>query len=334
MARILFAAPKKAVELMFTPHALERLAGVAELVFNESDRTFTEEEKSKALKDVDVVISGWHDSPLTPANYEAANRLKLVVNYGQSISHQSPEFAMDKGIKFSNAGPELARSVAEFCVGLILAGLRNIPQLDETLKTQGFRATDKIPSGLDVLGKTLGFVGFGLIGSRVAELMRAFGAEYIAYDPFVPDERLEALGARRVGLEELFEKSDIVTVHVGLTPETRGLIGAELLNRLKLGALLVNTARAHVIEEAPLLKLAQEGRIRVALDVYWKEPLPDDSPWRQLPNVVLTPHRAGGRDEDMVKRMGEFIAEDVVAFLTEGKLPRGLVTREKLALMT
>jgi len=334
MAKIFVGQPRSAVEKLFTPEALTVLQAAGEVVFNEQYRGLDEAAKSEALAEATVAITGWSDSKLTPANYDAAPNLKLVTLYGQSLKNIAPEYGMDRGILYSNASPELAVSVAELCVGLLFSALRFIPQLDTAIKQEGYGSSRKVPEGLDLFGKTLGFVGFGFIGSRVAELLRPFGARYIVFDPYVSAEKLAQYDAERVGLNELFERADVVSVHSGLTEETRGLISTEQIGRMKDEAILVNTARAHVIEEAPLLEAATSGRIRVALDVYWQEPLPDDSPWRKLPNAFLTPHRAGGADRDMVHRMGLFLARDIERFLVRGETPIGLVTREMLARMT
>jgi phosphoglycerate dehydrogenase-like enzyme len=334
MARIFVGQPRAAVANLFTEEALGVLQSAGEVVFNEQEKGLDEVTKSEAMAEAEVVITGWSDSKITPDNYDAAPNLKLVTLYGQSLMNIAPEYGMDRGILYSNASPELAISVAELCVGLLFSALRFIPQLDTVMKQQGYGGSHTVPEGFDLFGKTLGFVGFGFIGARVAELLRPFGAKYIVFDPYVSDEKLARFKAERVSLNELFERSDVVSVHSGLTEETRGLISAEQIARMKDNATLVNTARAHVIEEAPLLEAARNGRIRVALDVYWQEPLPDDSPWRKLPNVVLTPHRAGGADRDMVKRMGLFLARDIERFLVRGETPIGLVTREMLARMT
>ena len=170
-------------------------------------------------------------------------------------------------------------------------------------------------AGMVLCGKTLGLVGLGVTGRRVAEYGKAFGMEVIAWSQNLTAETAAALGVTRVEKKELLERSDVLSIHVVLSERTRDLIHAEELSWMKRTAILINTSRGPIVNEAALIAALTKGRLRgAALDVYNQEPLPDDSPLRRLDNVVLTPH-LGYASEDSMRLFYEGTVEVVAAFL-------------------
>jgi D-3-phosphoglycerate dehydrogenase len=177
---------------------------------------------------------------------------------------------------------------------------------------------------VEIRGKTLGLIGAGRIGSEVARRARAFGLDLAAYDPYLTEERAEELGVRRESLEELLGRSDFVSLHVPLTEATRGMLGAEQLGLMKKGAFLVNAARGGVVDEWALARALQDGHLSgAAVDVFEAEPLGADSPLREAPNLVLTPH-LGASTAEAQERVALEISRSVAAALLHGDLSRAL----------
>jgi phosphoglycerate dehydrogenase-like enzyme len=177
-------------------------------------------------------------------------------------------------------------ATAELAFALILACARQLPA--EFARMREGRWQDSIGSVLE--GRTLGLLGFGRIGGRMARIGAAFGMIPVAWSPNLTHERAEAGGARLVSREALFRDSDAVSVHLVLGPSTRGIVGAAELGLMRQGAILINTARGPLVDEAALVEAVRAGRLRAGLDVFDREPLPADHPLRSLPNAVLTPH--------------------------------------------
>ena len=163
-------------------------------------------------------------------------------------------------------------------------------------------------------GKTLGLLGLGNIGARVASIGKAFGMECVAWSQNLTPEKAQSAGARLVSKDELFEKSDVVTIHLVLSERTRGLVRAEDLERMKPGSMLVNTSRGPIIVEPDLLKILKTRNIHAALDVYEREPLPADHPLRTMENVTLSPH-LGYVHEDNYRIFYRDTVDNVAAFL-------------------
>jgi len=248
---------------------------------------------------------------------------------GGSLRHLDASYILDRGITIINTGWAMSNAVAEFSVALMLCGLRDIVFMVDVLRSDGW---GRARNPLDLTGKPVGLIGFGMIGRRVAELLRPFQCETHVYDPHVTDETVAAAGCVRTDLYDLLRQSFVVSLHAGLTAETRGLLGAKELALFPDGGLLVNTARAAVVDEAALMAELASGRIRAALNVFWREPLAQDHPIRKMDNVILTPH-GGGLTQDTQRRHSRSIVDDLERFF-RGEELRGGVARDMLSRMT
>ncbi|MCP4166946.1 MAG: 2-hydroxyacid dehydrogenase [Chloroflexi bacterium] len=240
--------------------------------------------------------------------------------------------ATARGIPVLNTPARNADSVADFALGLILVLGRNICRADRHVREYGWHVDGEIPyfhfRGPELAGKTLGLVGCGAIGRGLARRARALGMIVAIYDPYLSQEALGDLG-QLTSLDPVLSQSDFISLHVPVTPETRGMIGGAELRRMKRSAYLINTARAAIIDEQALFAALQEEQIAgAALDVFWQEPLPPDSPWRELDNVLLTPHLAGASDDVKVHHSA-MIVENVRA-LQQGSRPSRIVNPEVL----
>lgn len=255
-----------------------------------------------------------------------APRLRIVANLGVGVDNIDLQAASNRGILVSNTPDVLTEATADLGWALLLAVARRIVETDAELRTRGFPGWVFLPPhlGVDVHGKILGVVGFGRIGQAVARRGQGFGMHlYYASRSRKPDAE-RALGARFVTLDELLQKSDFVVLSTPLTPETRHLIGARELQRMKKDAILVNISRGPVVDETALVAELQEGTIRGAgLDVFEHEPRVHPG-LAGLKNVVLTPH-TGSATAATRRRMAD-LACDAVLAVFDGERPRNLVT--------
>jgi phosphoglycerate dehydrogenase-like enzyme len=197
----------------------------------------------------------------------------------------------------------------------MLAAVRRIPLGDAEIRAGKFQ--DNVPCGYELAGRTLGLVGLGRLGSRMAHYGKALGMEAIAWSQNLTAEAAKAQGAALVTKEELLARADVVSLHLVLSSRTRGIIGAADLARMKQGAVLINTSRGPLIDEAALIAALKANRIVAALDVYDREPLPPAHPLRTLPNTVLTPHIGYVVTEAMQNFYRQSV-ENMLAFL-DGK---------------
>ena len=198
------------------------------------------------------------------------------------------EEAAKLGITVTNTPGYGNNAVAEHALALLLAVAREVPRLDRLFRQKGW---DQFEPGFELRGKRLGLIGFGGIGARMAELGRALGMEVRAWTRNPSQARARQYGIDFIPLDQLLAESDVLSLHLLLTPETEGLLGAKELDRTKPGVVLINTARAELVDENALVERLQSGRIAAAgLDVFWEEPLPADHPLLTLDNAVLTPH--------------------------------------------
>jgi D-3-phosphoglycerate dehydrogenase len=251
----------------------------------------------------------------------AAPRLKVIARAGVGVDNIDVPAASAAGVTVVNAPTANVLSAAEHTVGLLLACARNIPAADASLRSGSWQRSRF--TGVELAGKTVGIVGLGRVGALVAERLRAFGVQLLAFDPYLEPVRAEQLGAYLVGLRELMSQSDFITVHLPRTPETIGLIGEEELRWAKPTVRVVNAARGGVIDETALAIALKEGRIAgAAVDVFDTEPC-TESPLFDFGNVVVTPH-LGASTEEAQERAGLAVAASVLLALSGQPAP-GLV---------
>jgi len=231
---------------------------------------------------------------------EGSDSLEVIGRAGVGVDNIDIEAATRRGIAVLNAPAANTYSTAELAFALILAAARNIPAADASVRAGEWKR--KALKGSQLFGKTIGVVGAGRIGAEMVRRARAFGMRVLAFDPYVTAERANELGLALVSLDKLLESSDIVTVHVPLTEENRGLIGEEQIARMPDGAMLINAARGGLVDEGAVAAALVSGKLGAAgLDVYEREPLPEDSPLRSAPNLVFTPHIGASTAEAQVE---------------------------------
>lgn len=250
----------------------------------------SEDAAAQKLAEFDIILSMRERTPLPASLIERLPRLRMLGITGVQNRSLDLVACTAKKIMVSNTvGQGRHRdSTAELALGLMLAVARSIPAADANMRAGRFQ--EGLPAGMSMSGKTIGIVGLGKLGIQMARYAKALGMNLLAWSENLTAERVEAEGGTLVSKEELFSRSDVVSIHLVLSPRSRGLIGATELARMKQGAILVNTSRGPIIEEGALIAALESGRIRAGLDVFDREPLPPEHPLRRAPNVVLTPH--------------------------------------------
>jgi D-3-phosphoglycerate dehydrogenase len=271
-----------------------------------------EDELARIIKGFDGLIV--RSKPLvTRKVIESADRLKVIARAGVGLDNIDVKAAEERGIALINAPESSTQSVAELAIGLMLAVARKIAFSDRRMR-EGYWAK-KEAMGVELSGKTLGVIGAGRIGSAVARIAKyGFNMHILYYDVVCRDDLNKELGAECVSIEELLKRSDIVTIHVPLLPETRHMINEEKLRLMKKTAILINTSRGAVVDTAALVKALSEGWIAGAgLDVFEEEPLSMEHPLTKLDNVVLTPH-IGASTKEAQEKAGVEVARKIVEF--------------------
>ncbi|WP_216206014.1 D-2-hydroxyacid dehydrogenase family protein [Amycolatopsis aidingensis] len=244
------------------------------------------DELVRRLAGAEVVVAMRERTPFPAELLDRLPDLRLLVSTGRRNAAIDIAAARERGILVCGTG-YLPEPTAEHTWALILAAMRNLPREERSMRDGGWQLG--LGSGLH--GRTLGLLGLGRLGSRVAAVGAAFGMEVIAWSQNLTAEHAAGQGVTAVGREELFERSDVLSIHLVLSDRTRGLVGAAELAAMKPTAWLVNTSRGPIVREEALIEALRAGRIGgAALDVYDTEPLPSDHPLRALPNTVLTPH--------------------------------------------
>lgn len=236
------------------------------------------------------------DTRVTAERLDAAPHLMVIGRAGTGVDNIDVDAATRRGVAVLTAPGANTVSTAEHTIALLLSLLRRVPAAAASMR-EG-RWDRKQFAGSELFGKRLGIVGLGRIGIRVARVARAFGMSVVAYDPYLPRERADEIGAELLPLDEVLTSADVVTLHLPLTDETRQLMNRERLAAMKPGAVLVNAARGGLIDTVALLEALETGRLAgAALDVFDPEPLPADSPLRRQERLLLTPHLAASTAE-------------------------------------
>jgi glyoxylate reductase len=304
------------------------IAGVADqLVISEEDRPLTVEELQESVRGFDAVLCMLHD-PIDVRVLEAAKGCRIFANMAVGYNNIDVTEATRLGILVTNTPGVLTEATADLAWALILAVSRRVAEGDRVMRAGEFTGWGpNYMLGGDVTGRTLGLVGPGRIATAVAE--RAFGFKMpLLYSGRRPSPGLDALGARRVDLDDLLAESDFVSLHVPLTTETTHLIDARRLGLMKPSAYLINTSRGPVVDEAALVEVLKAGKIAGAgLDVYAREPLMADG-LADCDNAVLLPH-LGSATFQTRSNMSQIAAENVIAVL-QGRRPPNLINPDAL----
>lgn len=272
----------------------------------ESQRSGQDLHLRDQIGSADAIILGTEQ--LTREDMEKIVGLQIVARTGVGTDNIDLIAAKDLGIRVTNTPGTNAIAVAEYAIGLMLSAARKISAGEASVRSHKWQRF----SGIELHGKTLGILGFGRIGSRVAQIAQSFGMEVLAYDPAVNEAGFSAAQVRGVSLDALLMRSDFISVHLPLTATTRNLLDAAAIQKMKPTAYLINSARGGILDEDALVQALQENLLGgAALDVFASEPIATNSPLKSVPNLVLTPHMGGATHE--ARAMSERVAATSIA---------------------
>jgi D-3-phosphoglycerate dehydrogenase / 2-oxoglutarate reductase len=290
-----------------------RRAGTVEVI----PHTTTEDVISAKLPDVDGILV--RRGQITARLIDAATRLRVIARHGVGVDSVDLKAVKRRGIVLTITGDANAVAVAEFTMAMALTLARDFPGASHEMRSGGWNPGKYV--GVQLQNQALGLVGLGLIGGLVCRRAQAFGMRVLVSDPYVDRVAVEAGGGSKVEYAELLQRSDMVSFHVRLNEQTRGMFGREQLKIVRPGVQIINTARGGVCDEEALLEGLQTGIISgVALDAFAQEPLPPQHPLRAHPRAILTPHIAGQTREAMVA-MSVTAAQSIVDCV-QGREPK------------
>ena len=276
----------------FPPHVMEAYQQTGNVVFNEGAQSWTEQELIERIKDIDICVTHWDRPNFNEEVLKNAPHLKLIAHAASSVGFLT-DLVYEKGIKVCSAHKVMAKYVAEGTLTYILSALRRIPVYDRAMKEVSEKWWQE-GSDYTLMNRKIGLVGLGMIGRFLLDFLKPFDVKIKLYDPYVsPDSLKEHSNIELCSLEEVLSWADIISIHAAKTPETFHMLNADRMKLIKDNALLVNTARGSLIDTDALINELKKERFVAVLDVYEQEPLPTDSPLRQLKNTVLMPHKAG-----------------------------------------
>lgn len=298
------------------------LVATYDVVLNDTDTPWTREDFGRAWGEADAVVCTVSDRISAEALPPAPTRTKLLANFGVGYNHIALDAARAADILVTNTPDVLTDDTADLAIALMLATLRRLSEGERELREgrwTGWRPTHHL--GRRLTGKTLGIIGYGRIGQAVAQRAhRGFGMPVLWWAPRAPATGDVSIGRRVESLDELLAASDVVSLHCPASTETRHLLNADRLAQLRPTAVLINTARGDVVDEAALIDALQSGRIAAAgLDVYEREPVVPEA-LLALPNVVLFPHLGSATIESR-EAMGERVLVNLQAFFATGVVP-------------
>jgi D-3-phosphoglycerate dehydrogenase len=271
----------------------------------------TPDELKSRIDAADIVIVGW--SHLTRDIISSAKKLKMISIWATTCHYADLQAAEERGIVVTHVPGYATEAVAEHVFALLLSAVRRLLAADKNVRRGDF---DWRPfAGIELCGKTLGIIGTGSIGLRVAEIAKAFKMQVLGYDKYPNTKRAKEIGIEYVDLHKLVEKSDVITLHVTLTSETDRLLGRKEIESMKNGAVIVNTSQGRVVDEAALIEALKSGKISYAgLDVFEKEPPARDNLLFRLDNTVLSPH-VGFHTLEAKRRCSDICVDNVVKFI-------------------
>ena len=294
------------------PHLLDehlpRLRAIADITDAVPLERFDDDRADALLGSAEVLLTGWLCPPLTVDVLDRAPNLALVAHAAGTVKDHVTRDVWERGVRVTTAATANAVPVAEFSLAAILFANKHVFASRERFRKR--RTEMLLPGTAGNRNKTIGIVGASRVGRHLIELLRPFDLDIIVSDPLLTPAEAGALGVELASLQELLDRSDVVSLHVPAVPSTKHMIGATELARMRDGATLINTARGSVVDHDALAAELQTRRLNAVLDVTEPEPLPEDSPLFDMPNVFLTPHIAGAAGSE-IPRLAEMAIDEI-----------------------
>ncbi len=302
---------------VFKAEHIDRLCQFGKVVFNEDFEGPDEEKASVLITDADIAITSWNCPKLTSRVLANAPDLKLVLHAAGSVKGIVSDDMWSRQIRITNAAAALGKGVAETALGFTISSLKNLWNLSKITRFGGWNGQNN--TAREIYDVSIGIVGAGYAGKHLIKLLQNFDVDILVYDPTLSERECAALGAKKSELDGLMMNSDVISIHAPSIPATRHMINSDNLALMKDRAVLINTARGTIIDEAALINELKFGRISACIDVTDPEPPSEFSELRNLPNVILTPHIAGSVTNGK-KRIGDLILSELNSYLADGTL--------------
>jgi phosphoglycerate dehydrogenase-like enzyme len=334
MTKRILVLPKPSLyRQLFSSDSDMALRRLGEVTFNVEERDWESAELAGKIAPYDVVITGWRSPRFTEEVLRSATSLKLIAHSAGSVKFMLSDSALDRGFDVTCVAAAMGQSVAEFGLQLVMMFLRPIHTWDRQMKDgEDWKHVKTLAMGRDLAGQRVGVIGAGHVGRTFIRILRALDVEVWAYDPYLTVGRALEMNVRKVDtLDELMKECRIVALQAPSTPATHKMIGRRELKLMPDGGIFINTARSWCVDEQALLDELKTGRISCGIDVYDEEPLPADSGFRKLDNVILTPH-AAAQTYDCRYRQGEWTVAEVRRFVN-GEPLKHKITPEIMAIM-
>ncbi|CDN95054.1 hydroxyacid dehydrogenase [Agrobacterium tumefaciens] len=315
LARLSLAMDPERTQHVLTPQALERLSHSVEILDTRCIRDFHDPSVKEQLARTDILLTGWGCPDIGVRELALMPELRLISHAAGTVKYFLSQAVFERGVTVCSAAEANAQPVAEFTLAMILlSGKRAFGFRRLYVDDRGRDNVDRLQSqAIGNLGLTVGIVGASRIGRRVINLLKPFDLDLVLFDPFLNVAEAQKLGVHLVSLDELMLVSDVISLHAPSLPQTRHMIGADALARMKDGATLINTARGALVDEEALLAELKTGRIEAVIDVTDPEVPPQNSPFYSLPNVFLTPHIAGAVGLERA-RLGDMAIAEIERF--------------------
>lgn len=310
MRTIAMLTKKQLQQRFFKTAHLEQLRELGDLRIEPDADPMTEEEIIRRLNGVEVAITSWDAIPFSDRILDAAPELKLVLHAGGSAKPAYTPAVVERGIKIVTANSVLAIGVAESALGMTIVSLKNMWRMTKLISEAGNPWLEERYRVRELYEVAIGVIGAGATGRHYMKLLEPFGVRVLLYDPTLDAAQAAELGAEKMELDELLREADVVAIHAPSIPATRHMFNERTLQLMKDDAILINTARGSLIDEAALVAELRKGRLFACLDVTDPEPPAADHPLRHLPNVVLTGHIAGAVTNGL-HRMTQSLIDDL-----------------------
>ena len=331
--RILIPIRKVFKNRFLAPAVMERLHGIGEIEVVEDPAELPRDEYVDLYRDRDIILTTWNTPMIDRDVLEAASEVRLISHCGGEVRpFITPElFNLRPDITLCNVSRVMSQPVAEYVLCVVLAQMRSLFKFREWVKEDGNWWQYEESWNTSLLHKKVGIIGLGQIARELIKLLEPFDVELVIFSDYMSDEEAAAQGFKQVSMEEIFSTCDVISLHAASTPANRHKINRDLLKLIKPGAVFVNSARGMLVDEEALIDELRTGRFKAAIDITFPEPPAEDSPFRDLPNLILTPHIAGPTPDQQIWMMEEAV-DNIEAFLGGGQI-RGLIDKARFSYM-
>lgn len=313
--RILFAVTSEWFDRLFTERDLKRIRQVADVIEAPVIKDIDENFLKTYGPGADIIVSSWGTALIPEELLSGDQKLKLLCHAGGSVKHFGTPPFWESGAQLVGAASAIGFGVAEYCLAMMITAGKRIFHSVQTTRTGGWRESiERFGGSIELHQQPVGVISASMVGKQLLTLLKNFSCDVYLYDPYCPEEVAKEFGATKVEtLDELFSTCRFISINAPTTPETTGMLRGHHFAQLQDGSVFINSARSILVNEPEFIEELKKERFIACIDVTSPEPCPEDHPFRTLPNVVLTPHLAGGVSNNLA-RIGTLVADEVERF--------------------